>query len=84
MLPKESRKPARTVRQTVGPGPKPHPWEDHEDNITLAVSLAEGNLGRGIEWTILENLSTTMRTVVLPSVKGRAVPKSTEMSDQGQ
>ena len=39
-------------------------------NMTSAVALAKGNVGRGMKWTISENLSTTVRTVTLP-LKGR-------------
>ena len=34
--------------------------------MTSAASLADGSLGRAINLTILENLSTNVRTVVLP------------------
>ena len=36
-------------------------------NMTSAFALAKGNVGRGMKWTILENLSTTVRTVTSPS-----------------
>ncbi len=49
-----------------------------------AVSLAEGNLGMATKWTILENLLTIVRMVVLPSERGSPVTKSREMSDQGR
>ncbi len=48
-----------------------------------AVSLAEGNLGKGIKWAAFENRSTTVKTTVLPWEGGRAVTKSSEMWDQG-
>jgi hypothetical protein len=35
-----------------------------------AVSLAEDSLGREMKWVALENLSTTMKIVVLASEKG--------------
>ena len=54
------------------------------DSTASAVPLAEGNLGIGIKCTILENLSTTVKTVVLPSEDGNPVTKSKEMSDQGR
>ena len=53
-------------------------------NKTSAVSLADGGLGKAIKCVILENLSTTVRTVVLPLDSGSPVTKSTEMSDQGR
>lgn len=49
-----------------------------------AISLTDGSLGRGTKCDILENLSTTVRIVVLPSDKGRAVTKSKDMSDQSR
>ncbi len=48
-----------------------------------AVSLAEGSLGRGMKWTAFENLSTTVRTTLLPLDGGRPVTKSMAMWDQG-
>ena len=48
----------------------------------LAVSLAEGSLGRGMMWAALETQSTTVRMAVLPSDGGRPVTKSREMWDQ--
>lgn len=50
----------------------------------LAVSKAEGNFGRGIKWTNLENLSMMVRTAVLPSDGGSPVTKSTATCDQGR
>lgn len=47
--------------------------------MSMAASLVEGSLGRGIKWVALENLSTTVRMVVLPSDGGRPVTKSREM-----
>ena len=44
--------------------------------INLAVSLAEGNLGREMNCAALENLSRTVRMVVSPSDGGRPVTKS--------
>ena len=58
---------------------------DSKDVLTMswAVSLAEGNLGRGMKWAALENLST-VRMMVLPSDGGSPVTKSREIWDQGQ
>jgi hypothetical protein len=42
-------------------------------SMSLAVTLADGSLGRGIKWVALENRSTTVRMVVLPSDGGRPV-----------
>lgn len=53
-------------------------------NITCAVSLVEGSLGRRTKLTILETLPTTVKTVVLPSEGGKPVIKSRVMSDQGR
>jgi hypothetical protein len=39
--------------------------------------------GRGIKWVALENLSTTVRIVVLPSDGGSPVTKSRDIWDQG-
>lgn len=36
----------------------------------LLASVSDGSLSNGIKWTILENLSTTVRIVVLPSDSG--------------
>lgn len=51
---------------------------------SLSVSLVEESLGRGTKWTIIENLSTTVRMTVLPNETGWPVTKSTDMSDQGR
>ncbi len=48
-----------------------------------AVSLAEGNLGKGIKCAAFENRSTTVKTTVMPLEGGRAVTKSSAMWDQG-
>jgi hypothetical protein len=45
----------------------------------LAVFLAEGILGNGTRCTDLENRSTTVRIVALPSDGGRPVTKSRAM-----
>ncbi len=50
-------------------------WNTWSKTI-VAVSLAEGNLGRGIKWVAFENLSTTVRTTVLPLVRGKPVTKA--------
>ncbi len=47
------------------------------------VSLADGNLGRGMKWAAFENRSTTVKTTVFPLEAGRPVTKSSEMWDQG-
>ncbi len=61
------------------------PWMRKTWSKTIvAVSLAEGNLGRGIKWVAFENLSTTVRTTVLPSERGKPVTKSIAMCDQGR
>ena len=44
--------------------------------------LAVGNLGNGIYWGVLQNLSTTVWITVLPSEDGRPVTKSTDTWDQ--
>lgn len=44
----------------------------------------DGSLSNGIKWTILENLSTTVRIVVLPYYSGWAVTNSIAICDQGQ
>jgi hypothetical protein len=46
-----------------------------------ATFLAEGNLGRGMKWVALENLSTTVRIVVLGSDGGSPVTKSSDIWD---
>jgi hypothetical protein len=51
--------------------------------MSWAVSLSEGNLGRGMKWAALENLSTTEWIVVLPSDGRRPVTKSRDIWDQG-
>ncbi len=51
--------------------------------INSAVSLAVGNLGKGMNRPALENLSTTTMMVVLPWDGGSPVIKSTERWDQG-
>ncbi len=48
-----------------------------------AVSLAEGNLGKGMKWAAFKNRSTTVKMTVLPWEGGRAVTKSSAMWDQG-
>lgn len=48
-----------------------------------AVSKAEGSLGRGTHWTILEKLSTMVRIVVILSKGGSPVTKSRALWDQG-
>lgn len=53
------------------------------NNITSTVFLVERNLGRGMKYAILDNLHTTVNTVVLPSEAGKPVTKSREMSDHG-
>lgn len=52
--------------------------------LRSAVSLTESNFGRGIKRDILENLSTTVKTVVIASDGGKPLTKSSKMSDQGQ
>lgn len=52
-------------------------------NSASAVSLALGNLGMGMKWIILENISTTVSTMVVPSEWGSPAMKSKVMSDQG-
>jgi hypothetical protein len=39
-------------------------------NMSWAVSLAEGSLGRGMKWVALENWSIAVRTAVFPSDGG--------------
>ncbi len=51
--------------------------------ISSAVSLAEGNLGRGINHAAFENRSTTTRMTVLPWEGGSPVMKSRERCDHG-
>lgn len=53
----------------------------HENRMitTSAVSLAVGNLGRGMRWAIFENLSTTVSTKVIPPEQGNPMIKSKEM-----
>ncbi len=51
--------------------------------ISSAVSLAEGNLGRGINRAAFENQSTTTRMTVLPWEGGSPVTKSRERCDHG-
>ena len=48
-----------------------------------AVSLAEGNLGKGMKCAAFENRSTTVKTTVMPLEGGRAVTKSRAIWDQG-
>ena len=50
---------------------------------TSAVSSAEGSLGRAMNFTILENRSTMVTTVVFPCETGSPVTKLMEMSDHG-
>jgi hypothetical protein len=52
--------------------------------MSWAVSLTEGNLGRGIKWAALENLSTPVRIVVLPSDGRKPLTKSRDIWEQGQ
>ncbi len=60
------------------------PWMRKTWSTTVAaVSLAEGNLGKGIKWAAFENRSTTVKTTVLPREGGRAVTKSSAIWDQG-
>lgn len=47
-----------------------------------AISLAEGSLGMGIKWTILEKQSTTVRMAVFPSDGGKPVMKSNDSRDR--
>lgn len=48
-----------------------NPWiQNTLCSITSAVSLAEGNLDRGMKWAILENLTITVSIVVFPSDDG--------------
>ena len=62
------------MRRTEDPDPK--------HVIIWAISLVESNLGRGMKWAAFENLSTTVRMVVLPSDGGSPVTKSREIWDQ--
>ena len=48
------------------------------------VSLAEGSPGRAKKWAAFENLSTTVRMVVLPLDGERLVTKSSAKWDQGR
>ena len=48
-------------------------------SISSAVSLADGNLGKGTNGADLENLSTMVRIVVLPPDGGSAVTRTREM-----
>ncbi len=60
------------------------PWMRKTWSTTVAaVSLAEGNLGKGIKWAAFENRSTTVKTTILPREGGRAVTKSSAIWDQG-
>ncbi len=60
------------------------PWMRKTWSMTAtAVSLADGNLGRGMKWAAFENRSTTVKTTVFPLEAGRPVTKSSEMWDQG-
>lgn len=55
------------------------------DNLTQEyLSGLKGNPGRAIKCTIIENLSTTVSIVLLPSELGRPVTKSMVTCDQGQ
>ena len=49
--------------------------------MTSTVSLPDGSFGRAMNFTILENRLTTVRTVVIPYETGSPVTKSMEMSD---
>ena len=49
-----------------------------------AVSLAEGNLGKGMKWAALEKRSTTVQMQPLPSDSGSPVTKSIAIWDQGR
>lgn len=49
---------------------------------SLAVSKADGSLGRGTKCIVLENLSTIASLVVLPLKDGRPVTKSKGVWDQ--
>lgn len=53
-------------------------------NMSSAVSLAVGSLGRGMKWADLEKRSTTVRMVVLLSDGGSPVTKSREMWDKAR
>lgn len=49
----------------------------------ITVSLEEGNLGKGMKGVPIENLSTMVKTTVLPCEGVSAVTKSSAMWDQG-
>ncbi len=60
------------------------PWMRKTWSMTAtAVSLADGNLGRGMKWAAFENRSTMVKTTVFLLEGGRPVTKSSEMWDQG-
>lgn len=48
--------------------------------MVSGVSLADGSLGKAMQLVILENLSTSVRTVVLLWETGSPVTKSSEIS----
>lgn len=54
-----------------------------DDQKILVVSLAEGSLGMGMKWTILEKWPTTIKITVFPSEGGKPVTKPKDMWEHG-
>ncbi len=60
------------------------PWMRKTWSTTVAaVSLAEGNLGKGIKWAAFENRPLRLKQPYYPGEGGRAVTKSSAIWDQG-
>lgn len=58
-------------------------WETGGKCVRLQVSFAECTLERGTKGNNLENLSTVLKTTMLPLDGGSPVTKSMDMWDQG-